>query len=427
MPTFAKGQPLTHAKLSVETVQQESLEALFSSSIDGRVVIAPEETVDWRAAVTDYSEVVGPAQPGRWPRHQPQAWWHSRLLSPQLSISILQNAVHIGDSVLVTASGKYFEYSFPRYNRAPTNGAVVTKTAEGFHYACDVVAERTIAGLSFLIGDLPGQFGHFVLEVFARVWALKLLQQLLPDVPLRLVAFGGNLRQWQQDLLTLSDWAKHDITVLNEPAVFEAAIVASPAFVLHKAVSLKAAPAYATISQAADPDVRSASRRIYVSRSHWPKLRRLDDEEKVERLFQERGFEIIHPQTLTVREQVAIARSAKSLCGPVGSGMYLAAFQAPGASNFVVAPRDFALPDDRMLAHLTGADVAYYFGSGERAGVERSASWGVDLDGLAAALDRWMAKPTSPSAERRDDRHAETAIPNSTQSPAWSEASTKDS
>lgn len=400
MPRFVQGQPLAHTKLAVETAPQKSLEALFRSCADGRVVIDQGATVNWRAAVRDYSDVVGPAQPGRWPRHQPQAWWHSQLQAPQLSISILQNALHVGDSIVLTSEGRHFEYSFPRYNRAPTNGSVLTKSAQGFHFSCDVVAERPIEGLSFLIGDLPGQFGHFILEVFARVWALQLVQELLPQVRLKLVAFGGSLRPWQRDFLELSDWARHDVIVLNEPAVFEAAIVASPAYVLHNAVSLRAAPAYSTIARAADPGAEGSSRRIYVSRSRWPKLRRLDEETKVERLFQERGFEIMHPQTLTVREQVALARSAKSLCGPVGSAMYLAAFQEPEASNFVVAPRDFALPDDRMLAHLTGAEVGYYFGSGERKGAERSAGWHVDLDGLSAALDRWLAQPTWSGPDR---------------------------
>jgi hypothetical protein len=90
----------------------------------------------------------------------------------------------------------------------------------------------------------------------------------------------------------------------------------------------------------------------------------------------------------------------------VGSALYLAAFQQPGASNFVIAPADFALPDDRMLAHLTGANLGYYFGSGGRRGAERSADWRIDMDGLAAGLDRWLAETASPHqgrTERHDD------------------------
>jgi capsular polysaccharide biosynthesis protein len=390
MPNLQMGQALARTQLSKALRALPSVESLVTSQKDARFVLSPQGHADWQSRVTDYSGVVRSAEGADAAANLPQSWWDSRLRTPELSLALVRGLLHIGDSVLLTAEGKLFEHSFPRYNRASSPGAVVVKSSTGTSFARDITVERSLPGLSFIIGELPRQFGHFLLEVFSRVWAWSLVRAALPGALPRLVAFAKDLAPWQRQFLELSDWAGHELVIVDEATEFDAALVASPAYVLHDAVSLVAAPAFQKIADGAGSSVTEPSRDVYVSRSQWPKLRRLQEEEKVERLFEARGFEIAHPQRLSVLQQVALARSARCLCGPVGSAMYLAAFQSRGASNFLLAPADFALPDDRMLAHLNGSDLAYYFGAGERSGPSRSADWKLDVDGLAAALDRWL-------------------------------------
>lgn len=73
----------------------------------------------------------------------------------------------------------------------------------------------------------------------------------------------------------------------------------------------------------------------------------------------------MHPQRLSVTEQVAIARSAHVLAGSAGSAVYLGAFQPFGASEMVVSPRHYGFVDDLMISHLRHGELAYFFSADE--------------------------------------------------------------
>jgi len=75
--------------------------------------------------------------------------------------------------------------------------------------------------------------------------------------------------------------------------------------------------------------VSQPGRRLYLSRRHTSK-RRLGNEAAVEQLFRQRGFEVVHPEQLSFRDQVALFAGAAAVVGPHG-----AAF-----ANLVFAPLD---------------------------------------------------------------------------------------
>ena len=62
------------------------------------------------------------------------------------------------------------------------------------------------------------------------------------------------------------------------------------------------------------------SRRIYLSRRSAT-ARRLLNEEAVEALLSERGFEIIRPETLSVEEQIELMHESSLIVGPHGAAM----------------------------------------------------------------------------------------------------------
>jgi capsular polysaccharide biosynthesis protein len=81
---------------------------------------------------------------------------------------------------------------------------------------------------------------------------------------------------------------------------------------------------------------------VYVSRiSHskkHPDYRRCVNEEELVDGLLRLGFQAIEPESLSVREQVAIFRSARFVVGPSGAGMFNTLFCRPGTSILSLEP-----------------------------------------------------------------------------------------
>ncbi len=93
--------------------------------------------------------------------------------------------------------------------------------------------------------------------------------------------------------------------------------------------------------------------KVYFSRSKLSSdLRGLasDQENKIEKIFQGHGFNIIHTQEHSFAEQVYFARNARFISGCIGSQLHLAVFQdRPGLRMFRIAPAFFNQKSDSVI------------------------------------------------------------------------------
>ena len=71
--------------------------------------------------------------------------------------------------------------------------------------------------------------------------------------------------------------------------------------------------------------------KIYVSRSAL-KWRRTFGEGVVEKIFEKNGFKIIYPETLPLKEQIALIKNCKVLAGCAGTALHLALFMKKGGT-----------------------------------------------------------------------------------------------
>ena len=72
-------------------------------------------------------------------------------------------------------------------------------------------------------------------------------------------------------------------------------------------------------------------RKVYFSRSRWPKPR-VVDEEHIEGLFSDAGYEIVHPQELPLDEQFALMRNVTHLAGSQGTALHLSLYSPTARS-----------------------------------------------------------------------------------------------
>jgi hypothetical protein len=127
-----------------------------------------------------------------------------------------------------------------------------------------------------------------------------------------------------------------------------------------------------------------------------PRRTQGDGEAQLEALFLAWGFEIIHPQDLSLAEQIRIFRAARYLTGPVGSQLHLAVFcTTPGVQLFRIAPSFFNHDvDAKIMTGVGGAVQTFVVPAVTTAEKDQSLStWGLDpavADQVAQAVDAWL-------------------------------------
>jgi hypothetical protein len=107
---------------------------------------------------------------------------------------------------------------------------------------------------------------------------------------------------------------------------------------------------------------------------------------------------VLHPQELSIADQVAAVRHAHLIAGSAGSAMYLGAFARRGARKLIISPRNLTFRDDQLISHLRGEQLAYFLcAPGDPHVNPRKADFQVELEHLDIAIDRWIAAGESQS------------------------------
>jgi capsular polysaccharide biosynthesis protein len=144
-----------------------------------------------------------------------------------------------------------------------------------------------------------------------------------------------------------------------------------------------------------------ARRKIYVSRLlsglARPWYRAMQNEHEVEQRMQRRGFEIIHPETLSLKAQARVFSTASHVVGPSGSGMFNVMFahetlRVVDIETFHVTVRQHA----KLYASL-GAEYAFLFApmDSEDMRAPEHRKWTLPLDLLDQALDWALSGDTA--------------------------------
>lgn len=290
------------------------------------------------------------------------AHWATRLTSaPPIGLTVIPGArvfpgnvqtrsktEHTGGQLVLDADAQLLPASW-----CPMDGRLTLPTD------VDVTASaEMVTGDHYFLGSVHPHFGHVMLEGLARVWAFAEFAAAHP---------GGRIiiyESWTPDFaMTLLEMAGIDTNRLLRPSgpiVVERLHVPDISGFSHQWIAPEQADVWRTIGDRADGGAE-ATRRVYLTR-RGVAARRLVQEAEVEAAFAAAGFEVIQPEALPITEQIRLARSAEVLAGCVGSQMYLAAFQPQGARTLVLAPANFFLPDDAIIAEAMGHDLSVAFG-----------------------------------------------------------------
>ncbi len=199
---------------------------------------------------------------------------------------------------------------------------------------------RELSGLHVYLGWFAPYYGHFLSEVLPQLWLARQLKDRKPRFLFHVEPGAreawerrdDGLARFVRQVLALYGVSFDQVDFVEGPVRVETLAAPTPmnryqrgarpelfdmAREVRDAVLSSEAPAVA------------ASQRLYLSRSRFPGRRFLNGEQ-IEALFARRGFAIVHPQTLPLAEQIALAAGAKVIAGEEGSALCNAFFaEAP--------------------------------------------------------------------------------------------------
>jgi hypothetical protein len=399
MPTF-------HRSGYEELCTEVDLADLHLAERDAIAHLAPAATLQPDTPV-DYAQIVG-TEPGPWRgppaatrARYPETWWTEPFRSPPIYAALLRNVLCLGglpprehgaghtllvrdrhvvpDSYLVRGASRSL----------PPQVAAGLESPAAAGIGVDPGEIATQPGLYYFAGAAWEQFGHFLVEGLARWWLLGRLPASV-RTELRFVLYNEQpLAPWQLELLAGLGVGPERLVLMTRPMRFERLLVPSIAYNIHCEAATVQGETWERIGRAFDRG--ESPERVYLSRSRYTRTRSLLNEAEVERRFAARGFAVLHPQELSVADQLATIRRARLIAGCVGSAMYASALTCPGAALLIIAPRYFAFRDDQLIAHLRGHRLAYVMCErGANPREPRMVNYSVDLDVLDAALGRWV-------------------------------------
>ena len=252
----------------------------------------------------------------------------------------------------------------------------------------DASAGERLPGRTLFAGHRRPAFGHFLLEIMPRLWP-ELDYRAFDHVLLYPTRVGersrGPLDPYAVDLLSALGVDASRIVMVDRLIITDELTVTTPALVLKHAVDPRLVdPFDRATSGLLGADLPPTTRpRIYLSRSRLsPRLRRAENEAQIEALLRTLGFEVLHPQEMSITAQIAAVRAAAVIAGCDGSALHLAAFARPGTTLLAIDSR--LVENQLMLDVVRGIDAVHVLAP-VHGPTLRDEPWLADLDLVSAA------------------------------------------
>lgn len=215
--------------------------------------------------------------------------------------------------------------------------------------------ERTLDGRWVFAGHWALHFGHFLVEVLTNLWTPE-AQASDGIVVMRgpgrgAPPYGGegmsaaDLRPWQAELLDLAGLGGREVMIcFYQPVRVERLLVPERPVLIKHWVRPEALDAWRRVSETVGE--RGPAEKVFFSRSKFNALtgrsatgdlRTAPEwDTHLDEAFAAAGFDVVHPEELSVREQIRIVRGARVVAGSSGSALHLSCFAEPGTKVLVV-------------------------------------------------------------------------------------------
>lgn len=212
---------------------------------------------------------------------------------------------------------------------------------------------------AYYLGYANFHFGHFLLETISRAWAWR--ERGVECVPV-LQSPTTRLPTFATVFLDLIPGISANLEIIGRTTRFSRVIVPHPAFVIAHEAFVEFKRLCETMAERAVGDFQGerTEQPLYLSRAglHPERQRTLLGEERLERFLVQQGFLVVRPETVPVREQIALFNRHKFIVSAVGSACHTRLF-ARGVTTLIVLSRD-GIPPNYLLCDRLCAGNSHY-------------------------------------------------------------------
>ena len=172
-------------------------------------------------------------------------------------------------------------------------------------------------------GVIYSHFGHFIMESLCRLWWWVENK----DKGYKIVFNSQDDKHYEfYELLNMSGMNDNDIMILDKPKQFKKVIVPEQSAYFISGYHEKFLNIYNCIRDSVKP---AEYEKIYLTRTKLP-LKDAINEEYFEQYYQSKGYKVVAPEQLSIREQVSIMAGASEVVCVSGTLPHLALFAKDG-------------------------------------------------------------------------------------------------
>jgi Glycosyltransferase 61 len=208
---------------------------------------------------------------------------------------------------------------------------------------------------AYLLGATAIHYGHFLLEAFSRAWAWSESRHQVA------IIVSPPILDFARSLCAFIPGLSERMEVVQATTRFHHVTAASPSFAISREAYVEFKRMCERVTERALPSRDAVTEQpVYLSRARLkPGSRRaLFGELRLERLFESEGFRIVHPETLSIAEQISVVNRHKWVVAPMGSACHTRLFSCNG-NNLLMLTSDYIHPNYVLCDLLSGGATHY--------------------------------------------------------------------
>lgn len=221
---------------------------------------------------------------------------------------------------------------------------------EGYDFSlkdAEIVPKEVLYG-----GIFVNHFGHFLMESTNRLWYLIENKEKNLDI-----VFLNAKRQkvipqfWEfMDLLGIS---REKVHFISQPTRFSKVYVPGESHIINHSFNKKFLHPF---RYAADQVTAQPSEKIYLSRTKFRGGTLCLGEAYIEDVFRKNGFKILHPESMSLREQIAYLKGAKTVAGVIGTATHMEVFARQGVKSIILERSDTPIEEQALIHQAIEAE-----------------------------------------------------------------------
>ncbi len=297
----------------------------------------------------------------------PIPWLSSTLRYPPLHLRHYQGKVGFGGNTLMFTEHTILPDSF-RHHLDPKldNPRAVNVTREFARIPPAAMPKRRLEGDYYQIDcAFSGHFGHLMTETVSRLWGWDEAKRTMPGLK---ALIRSNVPEavnpkFELNLFNAYGIDTGDVVWAEDPVWVDSIASASPMWhnqaphYVHPEITAT----YDRIGERLIDWSTPRHHKIFVSRASRSPRRTCRNASDVENYFTERGFTVVYPETLPIRQQAGLFAQARVIAGFGGSALFNMMFAKNLKTLVLLSHEAYTARNEHLFASLRDCTAHYFW------------------------------------------------------------------